>query len=499
MYEQTHTERNLDEMLRNSFGAIKRDMEQLRAAQTAVTQALDDLRERSARLEDEDTGDKVEALQRRIKDLADDLQNLRKLEENLAVHRKDMANLQKTFRSDVASYEKRSQDETRQYRRSVDEDIRTLNKKLELHLTRFDEKLTEAVKLLDKRTADELLAVRKEIAKLSPLQKEHKEITEQLQLIRAQMSQLTQKGAQLFEERAKVYGERVAEHLQQVDRTVQSRLQGVDASVQSHLNAQSAQVNQQLNEQAKQINAQMANVKLALERSGGDQNAFTKHVQKQLDEKISRSLVEKLVEDINREFNTLKQLMVKDFKRVDDEFKKHGKFLREQKFKTSVTEIHDEFDRLKDRVNYIDTSKIAKGYFDQQMDELKAGLAKVQDELTVIKATAMSGRSRRNEVSTALRRMEAERSPARKRAYRGMAITSTILLLVSLTLVIVGAATHFTWGAVALYYTIGYLIVAVVTFAIGLILRIMVWKKRKAISPEEQLRLTEVETGEAPF
>ena len=485
MYQQAQvSDPYIDQALRSSFAAIKKDIDQLRSGQSTYGESLRQLREQLALL----PADKVGALQVKITDLAEDLERMRKLQDQLDNLNRDITAIQKALRADFKDHEKHAREEAKEYRKSVDTDIKTLNKKLESHLVRFDEKLTESLKLVDQRTADEVLVVRREVSKFSEMQKEYLKIKEQLAQIQTQMAQLTKQGMALFEERAKVYGERVAQHLHQVD-----------GKVQQHLNAQSAVVNKQLNEQVKQVNAQMQNVKTALERFANDQRDFTKHAQKQLDEKISRGTIEKLVEDINREFNTLKQLMVKDFQRIDEEFKKHGTFIREKKFKSAVTEIHDECDRLKDRVNYIDTSKISKGYFDQQLDDLKGDMAAVKDALLVLKATAMSDRTRKDELVAELRRVEAQRSPARRRAYRGMSIMASVLLLTALTLAIVAAGTYFTWGATSLYWTLSYTGAAVLTFLIGLILQITVWRKRRVIQPEAQMRLTEVESGDAPF
>lgn len=485
MYQQAQvSDPYIDQALRSSFAAIKKDIEQLRSGQSTHIESLRQLREQLAAL----PTDKVDALQVKIADLAEDLERMRKLQDQLDNLNRDITAIQKALRADFKEHEKHARDEAKENQKSVDTDIKVLNKKLESHLVRFDEKLTESIKLVDKRTAEEVLGIRREVSKFSDLQKEYAKTKEQLAQIQAQMAQLTKQGMALFEERAKLYGERVAQHLHQVD-----------GKVQQHLNAQSAVVNKQLNEQVKQVNAQMQNVKAALERFAGDQREFTQHAQKQLDEKMSRGTIEKLVEDINREFNTLKQLMVKDFQRIDEEFKKHGTFIREKKFKSAVTEIHDEFDRLKDRVNYIDTSKISKGYFDQQFDDLKGDMAAVKDEMLVLKATAMSDRTRKDELVAEFKRAEAQRSPARRKAYLGMAITATVLLLIALTLAIVAAGTYFTWGATSLYWTLSFTGAAVFAFIIGLILRITVWRKRRVIQPEAQMRLTEVETGEASF
>ena len=111
----------------------------------------------------------------------------------------------------------------------------------------------------------------------------------------------------------------------------------------------------------------------------------------------------------------------------------------------------------------------------------------------------MSDGSGKDELVAGFRRAEVERSPARKNAYRGLSIFSTVLLLTSLTLIILGAATYFSWGQVALYWTLSYVGSAIVAFVAGLIVRIVVWSKRRRIQPEAQTRLTEVETGDAPF
>src|SRR3989344_3430969 len=195
MYQQAQvSDPYIDQALRSCFAAIKKDIDQLRSGQSTYGESLRQLREQLALL----PADKVGALQVKITDLAEDLERMRKLQDQLDNLNRDITAIQKALRADFKDHEKHAREEAKEYRKSVDTDIKTLNKKLESHLVRFDEKLTESLKLVDQRTADEVLVVRREVSKFSEMQKEYLKIKEQLAQIQTQMAQLTKQGMALF-------------------------------------------------------------------------------------------------------------------------------------------------------------------------------------------------------------------------------------------------------------------------------------------------------------
>ena len=429
----------LDELLRNSFQAIRRDIEQLRSAESISLGTIADLRARLEELREELVSKgKYNVQQIRIHELEEDIEELRKMEKEIEQYvdkhitsvYNEFGKTEKRLKERVKDFEKRGKEDLKAHKQNIDTNLTLVNKKLEENLIRLEEKLRNHVNHINEKTTKEFKGINKQLASFSQIKAEYVKMSAAAAEIRIGLAKLEKKGGDIFETRSAEFARQIEAHIQQIQ--------------------------------------------LGLAKTVQEQHKAIETMRKHVEGKISRSQVEKLTDDINREFGGLKDLITREVTRIDKEFEEKGKFVKSKRIDRVVTEINDEFDRLKDKVSFMENSKLSKPSFDQHMEEIKADIQNLKEEFMILKKDALT----RSERSASLREelKQAPKIMPKPRVYRRTGLAASVLLVVGFTLLILSIATFYTG-----YPTTTIILVALglVSAIIGTILKVIVALRNK--------------------
>jgi hypothetical protein len=236
-------------------------------------------------------------------------------------------------------------------------------------------------------------------------------------------------------------------------------------------------ITKKLNEHSKSLDARFDRLQQDIDRLQEEANAKAKSVQ-----------VEKLVNDINKEFDKIKEKQVDDFTAISNELEKSKEFIKRDQVEKLIDDINKEFDTvktkeendlgdLKEKVKDLnqkvkDMKTANKEYVDRQIEKLKKNMPSHEEEETVNKKAP-------KEVKQSPKKAEfkkVERQSVQMNMEKPFLMSANISIIVSFVILIASIVAFFS-GRESLMN--GMIITAIVLFVIGVLIRIFVIIKNR--------------------